>query len=309
MADFTTTITDAGVLDADEVTIYATQLQLAATPLLVADQAVTVQQSGAAKVFQFAKYDALSVPSALSDGVDPASVALADSVVTLTPVEEGNVITLALLADLESGMKARQAASILIGNNAGETAEQRAITALDGAATNIIYPNGHTAATTLTENDVLDSVFAGRLYNKLRRSNIPGINGSYIGIAHEDCLYDLRADAGNNGWTDVSKYANPDSVLRNEVGMFQGIRWLNSGKATVTTDGGAASVDEYELHVVGFNALGYCSSAPIQLKVTGPFDKLGRFINFGWMGIFIYDTIQDANMVSGHVASSIGANT
>lgn len=308
MADFTTVITDAGVIDADELSIYSNQLILAATPELVADQAVSVTDSGAAKVFQFAKYANLDIPSALSDGVDPDSVALADSVVTLTPVEEGTVVTLARLADLESGLKAGLAAAQLVGRNAGATADKRAIEALEAASTNVIYPNGQTATANLTANDILDGTFASRLYNKLARANVPGINGNYIGIAHDDCLHDLREDTSGGGWIEISKYADPSSALRNEVGMFKGIRWLRSGNTTVTDDGGSGTIDSYEVQVVGFNALGYATSQPIRLMVTGPFDKLGRFVNFGWFGIFKYGTIDANNMVTGDCASSVGAN-
>jgi N4-gp56 family major capsid protein len=310
MADFTTTITDAGVIDADELTIYHQQVILAAFPELVVDQAVSVQEVGiVGKTAQFAKYATLSVPSALSDGVDPASAALADSVATITPAEEGQAITLARLADLESGLKAGNAASILVGQNAGATADARAVTALSGATTNIIYPNAVTAEANLGLNDLLDGVFSGRLYNKLRRTNVPGINGqAYLGFANDDCLHDLREDTANGGWTDVSKYADPQSVLRNEVGMYKGIRWMTTSNISAEDGGGSGDVDSYEVYVVGFNALGYASSHPIELMVTGPFDKLRRFVNFGWYGIFAYGLVREENMVIGRVASTVGVN-
>lgn len=308
MADFVVNPTDAGVIDADEVTIYSNQLILSATPELVADQLVTVRDSGAAKIFQFAKYANLAAPSALSDGVDPDSVVLADSVATLTPVEEGLAVTLARIADLESGLKAGLAASQLVGRNAGNTMDVRAVVVLEAATTNVIYPNAATSVATMGAGDVLDKVFSGRLYNKLARANVPGINGAYLGLAHDDCLYDLREDSSNGGWVDVSKYADPNSVLRNEIGMFQGIRWLRSGNVTVTADGAAGSIDSYEVQVVGFNALGFASSHPVQLMITGPFDKLRRFVNFGWYGVFKYGMIDEANAVTGNCVSSVGAN-
>lgn len=310
MADFATTVTDAGVLDADEVTIFNNQVILAAFPELVADQAVSVSDSGPAKTFQFAKYATLSVASALSDGVDPDSVALADSVATIVPAEEGNVVTLARIADLQAGLKAGNAAAALVGQNAGATADYRAIQALANASTNVIWPNAVTATTSLGENDILDSVFAGRLYNKLRRTNVAGIGGqAYLGFANDDCLYDLRNDTANGGWTDVSKYADPQSVLRNEVGMYKGIRWMTTSNISASDGGGSGTIDAYQVYVVGFNALGYASSQPIQLMVTGPFDKLRRFVNFGWYGVFGYGLIREENMVIGNVASTVGANS
>jgi N4-gp56 family major capsid protein len=184
-----------------------------------------------------------------------------------------------------------------------------AIAALEAATTNVIYPNGQTAVGNLTENDILDKTFANRLYNKLARTNVPGIGGSYFGIAHDDCLHDLREDAGVGGWIDVSKYADPQSALRNEIGMANGIRWLRSSNVTVTDGGGAGSVDSYEVQVVGFNALGRADASALELKITGPFDKLGRYLNYGWYWLGKYGTIDEANMVSGICASSVGANS
>ena len=91
----------------------------------------------------------------------------------------------------------------------------------------------------------------------------------------------LRNDTATGAWVDVGKYANPQSVLQNEVGMYAGIRWLRSGNATITTDGGAGTVDIYNTNVVGFNALGRADTIPPKLVITGPFDVLGRFLNIG----------------------------
>ena len=309
MADFTTTITDAGVLDADELTIFSNYVIFAATPELVVDQAVTVRESGNTKTFQWAKYTALAVPSALSDGVDPASTPLSDSSVTVTPTEEGNVVTLAKLADIQSGLKANAASLRLCGFNLGLTKDVRGITTLEGATTNVIYPNDVAATTSLSTADVLDRLFANRLYNKLARANVPGISGTYIGIAHDDCLHDLRQDASNGGWIDVSKYADPQSALRNEVGQYAGIRWLRSGNTTVTDGGGAGNIDSYEVQVVGDNALGYAANEEPHLVLSGPYDKLLRFVNIGWFGIFAYKMIDESNAVTGDCASTVGANS
>lgn len=308
MADFTTVVTDAGVLDADEVTLFQEAVIYAATPELVADQCVSVISSGNAKVHQFAVYSNLTaLTTALTDGEDVTSTAMADSTVTITPVEQGGVITLARLADVESGLKASKAAGFLIGRNAGTTIDKLAITILEAFTTTLIYPNSATAASNLATSDNLDAVFANRLYNKLARANVPSIGGSYIGIAHDDCLHDLRVDTATGGWIDVSKYADPQTVLRNEVGMFGGIRWLRSGNVTVTANSNG-TIDSYKVNVVGFNGFGKAEAGPVELKVTGPFDKLGRYLNYGWYWLGKFSVIDTANMVQGIVASSVGDN-
>jgi len=89
--------------------------------------------------------------------------------------------------------------------------------------------------------------------------------------------------------------------------MFNGIRWLRSANATVTSNS-SGTIDSYNVNVVGFNALGKAVSVPAQVKITGPFDKLGRFLNIGWYTMVHYDTIDANNQVLGICASSVGAN-
>ena len=308
MTDFATTITDADVLDADEVALYSSMVILNATPELVADQAVSVTSTGQGITHNFAIYANLgALTTALTDGVEADSTAMADSLATLTPAEQGGVVTLARLADVQSALKAARAAGMLIGRSAGTTLDKLAIIALEAFSTTRIYPNSASAASNLATSDNLDAVFANRLYNKLARGNVPGINGSYIGIAHDDCLHDLRVDTANGGWVDVSRYADPSSVLQNEVGMFAGIRWLRSSNVTVTADSNG-TIDSYKVNVCGFNALGKAQAGPVELKVTGPFDKLGRFLNYGWYWLGSYGVIDTGNMVQGICASSVGNN-
>ena len=308
MADFTTVITDAGVIDADEVTQFEEGVIYGSTPELVVDQVATIQRQANAKIIQFAKYANLAAATtALSDGVEVTSEALADSVVTLTPAEQGNVVTLAINANVESGGKAARAAGFLVGRNAGTSLDALGITAIEAFTTTLIYPNSATAVTNLATSDNLNGTFANRLYNKLARTNTPGIGGRYIGIAHDDCLHDLRVDTNANGWLEVSKYADPGSVLLNEVGMYGGIRWIRSGNVTVTADSNG-TIDSYKVNVVGFNALGKGEAIPLRIIISGPFDKLQRFLNYGWYWMGKYGIIDTANMVQGLVASSIGAN-
>jgi hypothetical protein len=106
----------------------------------------------------------------------------------------------------------------------------------------------------------------------------------------------------------VSQYSDLTSVLRNEIGMFKGIRWLRDANCTVESDVNG-KVDGYYVAVVGQNALGYGISLEPRIVITGPHDSLGRFLNIGWYGIFDFSVVDTDNMVLGRVASSIGENT
>jgi N4-gp56 family major capsid protein len=313
MGDIVTNVTDKGVIDGHEVTIFEQGAILGYTPELVVDQVATVRRFGVnAKVVQFPTYTTLTlISAAITDGEDVATVAMADSTYTLTPLEYGNAITLQKSANIESGGAALLAAGELIGRNAGASKDKLGMTAAEAFSTTRIYPGSATAASELSESAVLDKTFANRLHNKLARLNIPTISGGlYVGIAHDDCLYDLRNDAGSGGWTDVSKYADPQTVLRNEVGTFAGIRWLRSSNVTATDASWGTTGDSYKINVFGFNAFGLAEAidGAVQIIIKEKGDPLNRFVTIGWKWNGVYGVLDTSNMVQGIVASSIGNN-
>lgn len=299
---FTTTMTLAANVDDSIVTLWDNGVILTYTPELVADQLATIKTTIGAKQIDFTIYSNLAIPSALSEDTDPTSVALVDTLAYLLPVEEGTVVTRGALANFQTGGKVDTAAAQLVGRNMGATVDKRAIEALEAFTTTVIYPNTATAAANLNTTDNLDYAFASRLYNKLARKNVPGINGAYFGIAHDDCLHDLRKDM-----VPVRQYADLAGVMNNEIGMCAGIRWLRSSNVTVTADSNG-TIDSYKVNVVGANALGKAVSNEPHPVISGPFDKLGRFLNIGWYGVFKYGVIDTNNQVQGIVASSVGAN-
>jgi N4-gp56 family major capsid protein len=309
MAAYDSNATTTGELTTSLMLLYNRAAIFAATPELVADQVANVREDINATSVQFTTYSNLSaITAALTETEEVASVKMVDSYVTLTPAEYGNVVTRTQLIQTQSAGLVDTSAAFLVGRNMGVSLDGLAITALDGFGGTTIYPNAATLTTNIGVNDIMDKVFANRLYNKLARLNVPGLfGGMYVGIAHDDVLHDLRSDTQTGAWIDVLKYADPQTALRNEVGMFAGIRWLRSRNAMVTSDV-SGTVDGYRTNVVGFNALGKAVSLAPQVRISGPFDKLSRFLNIGWYGILVYDTIDANNQVSGYSASSVGSN-
>lgn len=300
---FTSTMTLAADVDDSLVTLWDEGIILGYTPELITDQVVTVKRQIGAKLIQFTKYSNLALAtSALDQDDDPSSVALVDTAITLEPAEHGNVVTRTSLANLQTGGKVDTAAALLIGRNMGATIDKLAITAAEAFSTDVIYPAPATSAATLTTGTNLDHAFANRLYNRLARNNVPGFGaGTYVGIAHDDCLYDLR-----DSLIPVKQYADLTSVLANEVGMAAGIRWLRSSNVTITANS-SGTIDSYKVNVFGMNSLGKAVSEEPHPVLTST-DKLGRFVNFGWYGCFKYGVIDTGNMVQGIVSSSVGAN-
>jgi len=275
-----------------------------------ASQLATLRRDIGAKLIHLPKYDQLSLATTpLTEKDDPDSEALVDSKISITPAEYGNVVTTTKLASLQTGGMVDRAAARMVGINAGRTENKLAILALD-AATTILFPGSVSLETALVATDTADAEMLGRAYNKLARLNVPGLSGNdYFMIAHDDVIHDIREQSGPNSWIDTHKYALPEAILKNEVGMYKGLRIIRDNLCTIVADGGAATVDAYHSYVVGFNGLGQAVSQDISMVATGPFDKLNRFVNMGWLGCFNFKIVESDAVVMLSCASSVGANT
>lgn len=245
--------------------------------------------------------------SALTEDDEATSEAMSDSLVTLTPAEYGNVVTMTNLADLQSGGVDSRAAVELVGENARESAEKLMITAGEASTNEIIV--GQTAESSVTSSDILSKTYVNRAYNKLKRSGIPRIDGSYWCIAHDDVLHDLREGTAAGTWVDVNKYDNSMQVRENEVGMYGGFRFISHPLVSVNANAGSGNVDTYHSLFFGYNAFGHAISQDVSMGIRGPFDKLGRFVHIGWYGVFVYGIVDSNALWAVTSASSIGANS
>jgi N4-gp56 family major capsid protein len=309
MSDFTSTMTDSTSVGDSILSLWNQATLFEAAAELVTDQLATVRVAANAGTIYFPRFGQMAnVTSALTNKEDVTSVEITDTAVSILPLEYGAAVTTTKKANLASDGRLDSAATRLVGQNMGSSMDKLAITKLEAFSTTVIYPNAATAASNISTSDVLDKTFANRLYNKLSRKNIPALkDGMYFGVAHEDCLFDLRNEVGAGSWVDVNKYSNATTVLRNEVGMFGGIRWLRSKNVTVTANSNG-TIDTYKVNVLGFNALGKAVSEEPHIVISGPFDKLLRFVNVGWFGVFEYGVVDTDNMVQGICASSVGNN-
>jgi N4-gp56 family major capsid protein len=308
MADFTTVMTSTGEVDDSIIEEFDRQFIVAAADEGVMDQFVSYRKAVDGKSVEFPKYAQLSLQtSPLLEKEDPASEALSDSQIIFTPAEYGNVVTTTKLSNLQSGGRADLAAARLTGINGQRSLDKLAILAAE-ASSNELTPGG-VGEGALTASDVMTASFLNELYNKLARASIaPLSEGMYVAVMHDDQIFDLRDSAGSGSWQDINKYARPEEVLRNEVGMISGFRIVRDNNVTINTDAGAATVDSYHAICMGFNALGKAESSPLMQRITGPFDKLGRFVNIGWHWVGEYGIVDQDALYLGTTASSVGAN-
>ena len=304
---FTLNITDTTAVDSSIVLAYDQSFIVATGQNQVLEQFAEWKVDIGAKSISLPKFSRLGLATTpLTETDDVTSSALSDVEILLTPKEYGQVVTTSSLAALQTGGKANLAAATLVGINAGQTQDKLAMLALDASTNQYII--GGTAEGSVTAGQVASGVFLNTMYNKLARASVPMINGAYVMIAHDDVIADLRADATVGSWQDVVKYALPGEALINEVGMYKGFRVIRQNNATFADQTGAGLVDIYNSYFLGANGLGKATSHEIEMRMTGPFDKLGRFANLGWYGVFEYKIIDSDAVWVGRTASSVGVN-
>lgn len=243
----------------------------------------------------------------LDETEDVVSDALADDKITITPAEYGKVVTTTSLASLQTGGQVDLAKAELVGRNMGRTMNVLATRALE--ATTNVKTVGNKAAADILAGDVISLAEVNAIYNKLARANVmTAAGGAYIAFAHDDVINDLRAATGAGSWQDVTKYADPVTALRNEVGMFGGFRWIRNNDCAFADQSGAGLVDIYKTTFIGANALVKGVSKEAGMVATGPYDKLNRFVNLGWYGVLQYLIMQQECVFQLQSASSVGAN-
>lgn len=275
---FTNGITSTVELDNSLLTAVDQTVQLELANSTVFDGLAQIQISLNAKSIELRRYARLAAATTpLSETSDIDSATLSDTKIVLTPKEYGNVVTTTSLVSLQTGGAADLVAGAVIGANAALTQDTLAYNVLKAGGAGVTAP-GH-----------MDAAFVEKLYTKLARENVMKIGNSYVLVLHEDQASDLRASAAAGTWVDVMKYAQPGQVLINEIGMYKGFRVIVSNAVTTSGTGAATT---YKAIALGANSFGKVVSKPIETRFTGPFDKLGRFVNLGWYGVFDYAVIE-----------------
>lgn len=92
------------------------------------------------------------------------------------------------------------------------------------------YANAVANRAALAATDKLDSADLRRARATMFKANIsPFGDGYYRAIVTAEQGFDLRNDGTTNGnWVDVNKYAQPDTILKGELGRLEGFRVIEA---------------------------------------------------------------------------------
>ena len=219
-------------------TYYADYLIDNAEPNLIHDQFAQkhpIPRHGG-KTIQFRKYDPLpKLTEALSEGVTPSGQSLNMGVVEATVHQYGGYVEFSDLLLLTAVDNNLVMATKLLGSQAGRTLDTITREVLCGG-TNVQYGADAVPARYLLAggmaagNHYMTVDCIKRAVRSLKNQNAEKINGSYACIIHPDCAYDLTNDPN---WKSPHQYADTKELYEGEIGMIEGVRFVESTEAKV----------------------------------------------------------------------------
>lgn len=242
--------TTSAELSAEMKEFYSKTLLHLAGPRLVHEQfgqKKPIPKNGG-KTIEFRKFSKL--PKALTpitEGVTPSGNKLTVTAVTATVDQYGDYIEQTDMLELTAVDNTIVEATKELADQAGLTLDTVVRNELM-AGTNVMYApkvSADGSETEVTLRASLDKSCKLRVKDvfraaaELKAVNAPKIDGSYVAIIHPYVAYDLMQEAGEQ-WIGIQKYANPENILRGEIGTLGGVRFCESTEAKIIKEGNLA---------------------------------------------------------------------
>ena len=192
------------------------------------------------KSIEFRKFSKLpKATKPITEGVTPTGNKLKVSALTATVDQYGDYIEQTDILELTAVDNTIVEATKELASQAGLTLDTVVRNELIGG-TNVMYApavSGDTETEIISRADItadcrlrVKDVF--RAAAELKAVNAPKINGSYVAIIHPYISYDLMQDAKEQ-WVGIQKYADPNKILKGEVGSLGGVRFVESTEAKI----------------------------------------------------------------------------
>lgn len=311
-----TNVTTDAKLSAEMKTFYSNYLITMAQPNLVHDQFGQKQPipRNGGKTIEFRKFNQLGkTVTPLTEGVTPKGQKLETSTVTATVNQYGGFIEMSdilLLTAIDNNLM--QATQILA-SQAGRTLDF--ITAeVINAGNNVQYAEGQVDGRSSlvggadTGNCYLTVDAIRKAVRTLKVQAAEPIDGSFVGIIHPDCAYDLMSDPK---WVNVKTYSDPEGIYNGEIGKIEGVRFVESPEAKVWTGAGSGGRNVYSTLIIARNAYGVTELSGgglehivKQLGSAGTADPLNQRASCGWKATKCAEILADQYMVRIETTSS-----
>lgn len=249
----------------------------------------------------------------LAETVDPDAVALpATTTLDISQQELGRVVlptrklSLMSLADVDPWI------ANAVSFNMAMTLDNGVAAVLD-AGTNVIRESAGSlstsaAKTTITTTDTIKSRDIRYAVTKLRAGNVVPKQGAfYVSYIHPEVSADLRTETGNNVWRTPHDYNNANPLYAGELGVWEGVRFIETPNMTNTQSGsgaGASQTRVYNTYVLGQQALAEAVWKEPKIEFGNVTDKLNRFRPVGWHGMLNWAIYRQAALYRIETAAS-----
>jgi len=187
--------------------------------------------AGKGRTIEFRKWTPLAkITTELTEGVTPDGQALDMSVLTAYPKQYGGYVIISDLLDLTAIDDVKTEATQLIGSQAGRSLDT-IVREILNAGTNVQYHEGSVASRAAIATDKYLTVKAiANAVRTLKRNNAKKIDGNFVAIIHPDVSYDLMNDSA---WKDWHQYVTPENKYNGEIGMIDGVRFVETTEAKI----------------------------------------------------------------------------
>ena len=301
-------------------TAYDRLAYFAYRPEIYYDRAVEVRptrQSMPGSTVVFTIQNDLAVAcTALNESTDLTPVAMSDCQVSIALAEYGNVTVTTAKLRGEAFVEIDPIQANVVGYNAGVSVDSIA-KAIIQAGTNVDYATGSgvlpTSRAQIAPNNTFRAANVRFEKARLRRANVPTFGGAYVAYMHPDVSYDLMGETGTASWTDPHTYSQPDEIWQGEIGMFQGVRFIETPRAPWFGNAGSSptTTSVYGTLFLGRQAIAKAHSivdgnGDNPHIVPGPVtDYLRRFLPLGWYHLVGYGVFRQSALRRVESSSSI----
>lgn len=258
--------------------------------------------------------DLAEATTPLTEDTDVTPVVFGDSKVTVTLDEYGNVVKNTRFLQASSYIPLDPAIANVIGYNAGKSLDTVVSTELHGGD-NIRYGGDATARNEIVPDDVLTASDIRRVVAGLRTDSVMDFGGLYTSSIRPEASVDLREETGAAAWRDPHVYSKPEEIWSNEIGAFEGVRFIETPRAGYLENSGAGGVGTeahvYQTLIIGQECLAkavpvVAGFGPQPRVVPGPVtDNLRRFVPLGWYHLVGYKRFREESIRRIETGSSL----
>lgn len=245
---------------------------------------------------------------------------LAMSQVEVAMQEYGNYLQTTRKLRLTNYGEQEEHAAWNMGQMASDTIDLLAREAMDGQGA-LCFSGAATATNEVTIDDKLTADDVKKAFADLRAKNVTPLEGGYyLAFIHPHVLKDLRDETGDGPWTVKELYAGERiQPIMDEVGTFEGFRFILSASAKITahagapTGGGSINSDVYTTYFIGKDAIGFAQDGEVpMIEVSepniGPEDAFRRFQIISWYALCGFGILNEDALYKIHSSSSLSAN-